>query len=1247
MFPRRSLFLLALLLQTFSQAQLNGGYTIDAGGGGDFTSFTAAVADLTTLGITGPVVFSVANGTYTEQIVLGNVPGNSNVNTITFRGASLDSSLVSLISATGTTVPTVRMSGADRVSFEHITISRTGATTLPGSCVDWETAVADASTSSQYISFRHCRFTNVSTNGNAMLVRGLAENNERNVVFDRCRFEGGFTGVQWSMDYSQLTLEVRNSVFTGQRSRCIQLMNAGTGDPEVYIEDNDLTGPVLNASTAVDVAHNSNLLQICRNRVVANAPGGVAVSIACNGADPTWTVVRNNMIIGTSSAKGMAVTGTTNGLGIINNSISTALGRGLELAATGTGNLLVGNAVRATTYPLYHTGGMSFDQADHNVLHASGTSWVLWGGTAYAELVALQCATGQHLHSVQADPRFIDNTSDLHVQAGSPCLGQGTLTVGLWQDFDGDLRSLPVASGPDIGADEVDGVCTGLMGTFVIGPSGTADHATFNEALNALKGCGISGPVIFEVEDGTYTERLTIGPIKGASSANTVTFRGQSLDSTAVTLNTASLTSTFSAPNYLIRCDGCAHIRFEHMSLSRSASFNYSRVLELDPACSPITDLRLSHCRVMNSNVLTTNASLVYRSGAPFTEPASYALEHCALIGGFCALESVPIGLGSTDTVSVMQCERPSGANGFRLGNNTGPITIEGSSIVMGTTRGIELTSIRGAVRVMANTITGGTGSTSLGMNLANLDPTPPARALIANNAITVNGVGIVVGGINTRFDLVHNSARSRGANSPAFRSFAIAPPSDVNILNNIFSAADDVALTFNSTGIIASNNNFERSSPGPVVTWNGTSYTSLTALQSGSGTHVASVFADPHFHDPLADLHSYGMEMNGSAAAQASVTTDIDGEPRDPAAPDIGCDEFIPELWNEQFDICMSADPAVSDGSGRPIWIYRDHMVIARILDNGNDLGTINSEIFINSAAVRQSPTGQHYMDRNWRIEPQNAITGANVDVRLFYHADEFAALVAADLAVTVTTDCGVSQYDGPNENCMLADNTSAGDYFIHYPAPTGMEPAIGPFTQVGWYDASLANFSEFYITTLGMPLPIELLSFSAHRIDPSSVKLDWSTASEHGNDGFELWRMVEGESAFSRVGWVAGVGDSPSRVDYSFVDANPSSRMSYYRLKQLDEDGEFSWSPLAAVEGGVSSSVIAYPNPARDRVWLSGLDDEVVRIELIDMSGRSVASWPRTNELDALGRLGKGTYTLTTVSADGHRTFTRLVLH
>lgn len=96
---------------------------------------------------------------------------------------------------------------------------------------------------------------------------------------------------------------------------------------------------------------------------------------------------------------------------------------------------------------------------------------------------------------------------------------------------------------------------------------------------------------------------------------------------------------------------------------------------------------------------------------------------------------------------------------------------------------------------------------------------------------------------------------------------------------------------------------------------------------------------------------------------------------------------------------------------------------------------------------------------------------------------------------------------------------------------------------------------------------LPIELLSFSAKNIDDREVLLEWSTASETNNDFFTLERTLDGEN-FEIIGTVNGAGNSTSTLNYSFVDDNPYSGISYYRLKQTDFDGSFAFSELEAVE-------------------------------------------------------------------------------
>ncbi|QQR87988.1 MAG: T9SS type A sorting domain-containing protein [Flavobacteriales bacterium] len=179
-----------------------------------------------------------------------------------------------------------------------------------------------------------------------------------------------------------------------------------------------------------------------------------------------------------------------------------------------------------------------------------------------------------------------------------------------------------------------------------------------------------------------------------------------------------------------------------------------------------------------------------------------------------------------------------------------------------------------------------------------------------------------------------------------------------------------------------------------------------------------------------------------------------------------------------------------------------------------------------------------------------------------------------------------------------------------------------------------------------IGSPLPVELLSFTGERVNEREVMLTWSTATEHNNAGFEMWRMIEGEEEFSNVAWVEGAGESQAVINYALPDDNTTSRMSYYKLKQVDHDGHFAWSAVVAVDGSVvGNDLVVYPNPARDRAALSGLPGNVVRISMMDAAGRFVRAWSNTTELDNLDGFERGVYTVVVEGPEDVKTL-RLVL-
>jgi hypothetical protein len=111
---------------------------------------------------------------------------------------------------------------------------------------------------------------------------------------------------------------------------------------------------------------------------------------------------------------------------------------------------------------------------------------------------------------------------------------------------------------------------------------------------------------------------------------------------------------------------------------------------------------------------------------------------------------------------------------------------------------------------------------------------------------------------------------------------------------------------------------------------------------------------------------------------------------------------------------------------------------------------------------------------------------------------------------------------------------------------------------------------------------VPVELTSFTS-TVDGSNVILNWSTATEINNKGFEVQRSVAGNE-FTTIGFVAGSGTTTETRTYKFVDANLSAGNYTYRLKQVDFDGSFSYS------NEVNAEVISpvqfelaqnYPNP------------------------------------------------------------------
>ena len=153
-----------------------------------------------------------------------------------------------------------------------------------------------------------------------------------------------------------------------------------------------------------------------------------------------------------------------------------------------------------------------------------------------------------------------------------------------------------------------------------------------------------------------------------------------------------------------------------------------------------------------------------------------------------------------------------------------------------------------------------------------------------------------------------------------------------------------------------------------------------------------------------------------------------------------------------------------------------------------------------------------------------------------------------------------------------------------------------------------NLSN-NDLPVTVDPNPFPIEYLSFEAKATDNYAVQLNWATAIELNNDYFEIERRGEGEE-FISIGKVSGAGTTDRPTEYAFFDTSPHQQNLWYRLRQVDFDGKFSYSDVREVNlKKLQENWLLYPNPGRDYVSIvppAHLSQENHRISLYDLQGR-----------------------------------------
>jgi hypothetical protein len=307
-------------------------------------------------------------------------------------------------------------------------------------------------------------------------------------------------------------------------------------------------------------------------------------------------------------------------------------------------------------------------------------------------------------------------------------------------------------------------------------------------------------------------------------------------------------------------------------------------------------------------------------------------------------------------------------------------------------------------------------------------------------------------------------------------------------------------------------------------------------------------------------------------------------------------------EIYNNAFGITL-----LSSSNGIINAIVKDNKIY------NNNINP-NAQVSGSGINVNGSPTNEPIITRNeiygnwWGITIQNGTTvqaGPNPNIGNIENTDTtddgmniiYNNVQGAD-TLDVYNNCTNDVY-AQNNDWRVYDSTTIENHVYHK------------------VDNAVHGFIKFM--PFSNVIPVELTSFTASMID-GNILLNWTTATELNNSGFEIHKGSHTSTSLSVTDWetisfVTGNGTSTENQNYSFIHQNPSEGKSYYRLKQIDYDGKYTYSNIAEVDFVLPiqfSLEQNYPNPFNPvtSIKYAIRSKQFVQLKIFDVIGNEVAT-------------------------------------
>ena len=278
-------------------------------------------------------------------------------------------------------------------------------------------------------------------------------------------------------------------------------------------------------------------------------------------------------------------------------------------------------------------------------------------------------------------------------------------------------------------------------------------------------------------------------------------------------------------------------------------------------------------------------------------------------------------------------------------------------------------------------------------------------------------------------------------------------------------------------------------------------------------------------------------------------------------------------------------------------------------------DIGTYGTGLPPGVCGYTGVNNGELILSRHWDITTQYAPGSGNlVDVIFYYEDGEVVDLKNRIAALSYSADyisCwGDVQTDA---DIMMTVNHTSGNTQLF----TSLSPSWSALLNVRKIQFQLDEFSSGKLhSKLGIqganPLPVELLTFKVQAIDNKYIAVNWETATEINNDGFELLRSTDGIN-FEKIAWIKGHGNTSNKQSYAYNDKNVSEGTYYYKLRQIDFDGEFEdfYIVSASIDKDYSNTNVSIrPIPTSNTITIdvNVTSNEKTQITVYNYAGKKV---------------------------------------